>query len=93
KKEEEAKKLEENAKKLSDLRRNSMIKKYGSATGEKILSGKIWLGMTDKMAKDSWGDPEEINRTIGSWGVHEQWVYYRDVYLYFENGILTSWQD
>jgi len=68
--------------------------KYGTEIANKILDGRIWLGMTDAMAKDSWGQPNENNRTVGSWGVHEQWVYSRkNTYLYFENGILTSWQD
>jgi hypothetical protein len=48
--------------------------------------------MTDDMARKSWGAPSDINRTVGSWGVHEQWIY-GDTYLYFENGILKSWQD
>lgn len=49
--------------------------------------------MTNAMARESWGLPEDINRTVGAWGVHEQWIYPGNVYLYFENGILTSWQD
>jgi hypothetical protein len=49
--------------------------------------------MKDSLAKESWGDPEDINRTVGSWGVREQWVYSNENYLYFENGILTSWQN
>lgn len=61
-----------------------------------IDEGEIKLGMTDEMVRASWGDPDDINRSVGSWGVHEQWVYprssYDDDYLYFENGILTSWQ-
>ena len=50
--------------------------------------------MTDEMAIESLGRPQENNRTVGSWGVHEQWVYRNgDLFVYFENGILTSWQD
>ena len=48
--------------------------------------------MTDDMAIISLGYPKDINRTVGKWGVHEQWVYDGD-YYYFENGILTSYQD
>lgn len=58
-----------------------------------IQNHKIWLGMTAEMAKLSWGKPEQINRDVGPWGVHEQWVYGNDQYLYFENDVLTSWQD
>jgi hypothetical protein len=57
-----------------------------------ILKHKVAIGMTKEMVVDSWGNPEDINRTVGSWGVHEQWVY-GHTYLYFEDGKLTSFQD
>lgn len=57
-----------------------------------IASGKVNIGMTSDMVRKAWGSPRDINRTVGSWGVHEQWVY-GGSYLYFENGKLTSWQD
>lgn len=66
--------------------------KYSKETAAKILDGKIWIGMTDEMARDSWGKPNSINRSVGSWGVHEQWIY-NDFNMYFENDKLTSWQD
>jgi hypothetical protein len=53
--------------------------------------------MTKDEVVASWGNPYDINRTVGSWGVHEQWVYGENIsnrkYYYFENGVLTSWQD
>ena len=52
----------------------------------------VWIGMTDDMLLIALGSPNEINRTVGRWGVHEQWVYERE-YYYFENGIMTSYQD
>jgi len=55
------------------------------------LKGELWLGMTKQMAKDSKGDPWNINTTVTQIGVSEQWVY-DSLYLYFDNGILTSWQ-
>lgn len=65
---------------------------------QRIIDHKIWLGMTDSMAVLSWGRPNDINRSVYSWGTHEQWVYdggrYSSTwYLYFEEGILTSWQE
>jgi len=55
---------------------------------------EITLGMTKEQATDLLGYPNDNNRSVGSWGVHEQWVYEaQGVYLYFENGILTSYQD
>jgi len=79
----------------SEIRRQQFIldnpglsKKYKDA----ILNSAVMLKMTEEMVIASIGLPNDINRTVGSWGVHEQWVYYT-MYLYFENGILTSWQD
>jgi hypothetical protein len=45
------------------------------------------------MAIISLGNPIDINKTVGSWGVHEQWVYNNNMYLYFENDKLTSYQN
>lgn len=54
--------------------------------------------MKDDNALRSLGKPDDINRTVGSWGVKEQWVYKnqygnKTIYLYFENGILSSYQN
>lgn len=97
-KEEAEKKRLENEKKTAIQKqkenqyRQKIIKQYGKETGQKLLDGYYWIGMTDKMARISLGEPRSINRTVGSWGVHEQWVYY-SIYLYFEDGILTSYQN
>lgn len=59
-----------------------------------ILAGEISVGMSREEAKASWGEPEDINRTVGSFGVHEQWIYFGgEILVYFENGRLTGWQD
>lgn len=58
-----------------------------------IKANKVFIGMTKNMVELSWGFPEEINESIGSWGIHEQWVYPSYQYLYFENGKLTSIQN
>jgi len=39
-----------------------------------IRANKISLEMTTKHVILSWGKPQNINRSIGRWGVHEQWV-------------------
>ena len=72
----------------------------------KISESKIVKGMTKKHVIASWGHPYDINRSVNSSGVHEQWRYgykhygfswyYRWIptyFLYFENGKLDSWQD
>jgi hypothetical protein len=75
------------------LHLNEMIAKYGSVTGKRIADGTIWIGMTDKMCRDSWGNPNHLNRTVTANGVHEQWVYdHQSTYIYFEDGICTSYQ-
>ena len=46
------------------------------------------------LSHNQYFQPEDKNRSVGSWGIHEQWVYRSyDLYVYFENGILTSWQN
>ena len=71
-----------------------LTKLYGLEAAEKIVDGKYWIGMTDKMCKQSLGKPNDINRDVGAWGVHEQWIYERKgLYIYFENGYCTSYQD
>lgn len=71
----------------------ALIKKYGATYGALIATGKVRIGMTKKMCKESWGEPESINRTTGSYGIHEQWVYGDGNYLYFENGRLSDIQN
>jgi hypothetical protein len=57
-----------------------------------ILNGKVKMGMSREEVVAAWGKPKDINRTVGSWGTHEQWVYEKQ-YLYFSNGKVTSWQN
>ncbi len=54
----------------------------------------IKMGMTAEQVILARGRPQKINRSVGSYGSREQWVYEfsRPGYLYFKNGILTSWQ-
>jgi hypothetical protein len=87
KEEEERKKQEAKIEK-----RKNLIAKYGKTKGQKIIDGRIWIGMTKEMLIDSWGEPDDINRTVGSFGVHEQCIY-GNSYVYLEDGILTTWQD
>jgi len=75
-----------------EKRKKELINKFGKKNAQRILEGKVWIGMTKEMARESWGSPQDINRTITANGVHEQWVY-GDSYLYFNDGILTTIQD
>lgn len=75
---------------IEEKRSDARLEEYQKRQKEETT---IRLGMTDDEVIRRWGDPEKINRSVGSWGVHEQWVFSSGNYLYFENGILTSWQD
>lgn len=71
----------------------ALTNKWGGANAIRIFVKEVWIGMTAEMALESWGRPKDISRTTNSFGVHEQWVYPDNKYLYFTDGILTSWQD
>jgi len=67
-------------------------KKWPTGIEEAVINKKVLLGMTDEQVQMAWGKPRSINRSVGAWGVHEQWMY-GSTYLYFENGKLKSWQE
>jgi hypothetical protein len=72
---------------------NRMMEK--KATEEKARKRRegVNIGMSMQDALDSsWGRPKKVNRTTGSYGTHEQWVY-DGGYLYFENGVLRTIQN
>lgn len=73
-------------------RKTVLTKKFGAANANLILEGKVRIGMTKAMCEESWGYPDDINKSIGSWGTHEQWVY-GGSYLYFEGNKLTAIQN
>lgn len=72
-----------------------IMEKYGCSRSDadRVLHHEVILGMTAELCRASWGKPRDINKSTGSWGVHEQWCYSSGNYLYFENGILTSIQN
>ena len=78
---------------LAAERKMRLVKKFGKSNADIILQGKVRIGMTAEMCQEAWGRPEKINRSTGSWGVHEQWVYGDGNYLYMEDGILSSIQN
>lgn len=55
-----------------------------------IENRKIFIGMSEKALLLSWGNPEHINTSIGSWGTHKQYCYPNSVYIYVENEYITS---
>ncbi|MBU1262014.1 hypothetical protein KJ640_03580 [bacterium] len=71
---------------------NVIITKWGKRVLKAIKEKKVFIGMTKEQVLTSLRKPDDINRSVGMWGVHEQWIY-GNTYLYFEDGILTSFQD
>lgn len=70
------------------------IAKWGKRVLTAIKENKVFIGMRKEQVRASWGVPDDNNRTVGPWGVHEQWIYGDNgSYLYFQNDKLTSWQD
>ncbi len=57
------------------------------------LERKVFVGMPEAYARISWGDPNDINRTITRFGTHEQWVYESGNYLYIDDGKVSSIQN
>lgn len=66
---------------------------------QRMAEEKIWIGMEKNQLYLSWGVPSDKNNTVGSWGVHTQWVYGDfGPYVYLEGKdedslVVTSWQD
>jgi hypothetical protein len=72
--------------------RKEMVLRYGKSDAALIFDNRVRIGMKKSAARESWGSPQKINRTILANTVDEQWVY-ENSYLYFTNGILTAIQD
>lgn len=64
---------------------------------QRVNDHEVWLGMNQAQALESWGKPDHVSETVTISGVLEQWTYERYNYeldfLYFQSGILTSWED
>lgn len=58
---------------------------YGDENWKAIVEGIVRIGFTEEMVKMAWGEPTNVNHS--SYG--DQWVY-DSQYLYFEGGILRS---
>ena len=74
------------------IKLKELEKLYGSDNANKILNNNIWIGMTEDMCLRSIGLPTIKNKTTNADGNSDQWVY-ENKYLYFDNGVLTTWQE
>lgn len=66
--------------------------KFTKREKQLIANEDYEIGMKEKALICSKGMPDDINSSVGGWGVHSQYVY-RDAYIYVENGRVTSWQN
>ena len=71
----------------------AMMAKYGKNKGRMIAAGKVWNSISFEMARDSWGEPTNIQKTAVSSGETQKWSYAGGRYLYFKNGRLESWRE
>ena len=71
----------------------AMISKYGKNKGKLIANGKVWPTISYDMARDSWGEPEGIQKSTLSSGDTQKWSYSDSKYLYFKNGRLENWKE
>jgi hypothetical protein len=64
--------------------------KYGRSIANRMYAGKIWKGMTSEMVKDTWGEPDRVNRKVENAIVREEMIY-RGTWLLMEQGRLKEW--
>lgn len=70
------------------------VKEIDTPNNQNIQKSDPAIGMTEQQVLDSsWGKPENINKTITTNDVEEQWCYSNNKYIYFDNGIVTTIQE
>jgi hypothetical protein len=72
--------------------RQTRAKGWPIAISKLVIGGKIKTDMTREQVLMSWGKPDQISRSDGEWATSERWVY-GSTHLYFERGILKSYQE
>lgn len=75
---------------------NRLKKSVEGLTKEQIAhatDGHLSVGMTYSEVRLSFGKPDRINDTNTQYGTHSQWVYEDVIYVYFEDGKVTAWQN
>ncbi len=78
--------------KLRTALRKVYRKRYGRKIGDRIIDKQIWKGMTERMLRDSWGEPDRITRNKEKWGLFTQW-YYGKITFYFKDRKLVDWEE
>lgn len=81
---------------IADIeRRQRLADRYDERTIRAINGQQIFIGMDRGAVLESWGTPDDINRTTTGRGTSEQLVYRRGSarYVYIDNGVVTAIQD
>lgn len=68
------------------------IKKYGKEIGRRVAAGRVWVGMTEEMLRDSYGKPDKVETNKEKWGVFSQY-YYGKIIFFFRDGKLIEWEE
>lgn len=77
---------------LKNAQIDLFVKKYGKDNGMRIAHGRVWKGMTEKMLRDSWGEPDKITKNKEKWGTFTQW-YYGKITYFFKDGVMIDWEE
>ena len=77
----------------SEKRLKYLIEKFGEQEGRRVFDKSIWIGMTESMLMESWGQPKDVNTTVTKYSTSKQFVYGNGRYVYVVNGIVDSWQN
>lgn len=82
--------------KRTQPRTDAILSEAGFSSQEKlaISNREVVLGMDECALAAALGKPESVNRSVGSYGRHDQWVYRRGgyAYVYTEDGKVRSYQ-
>lgn len=65
---------------------------------QKVIEGTVWVGMNVIELAVALGGANDVNTGVYGGYKSEQWVYNKDsygsaIYVYVDNGVVTSWQD
>jgi hypothetical protein len=90
--EESARKVEEHYLKTRPGKLWQQHQDWARQYCEAIVNGKVMAGMDPEQVRAAWGRPDRIDRTEAPGHIKEEWVY-GYTRLYFDNGLVTSWQD
>lgn len=75
---------------VAEVKRRNLV-----AAGEwsLIRNRQLSQGMSECAMRASMAGHPKINKTVGAYGTHKQYVFDNGVYVYVENGEVTGWQN